>query len=186
MLSGSSKAYNFFEFCFPLWCGQIRNICAGIRFLSELWSPFWKNERKNGNGIPTFLVKILWLFSNILKFSCYYFSAVVAYDCVSDPSRSVLFYFGGSGFGSVWWMWIFLSTMSFLCAQRSRVGKNPVFLKKNPSPAGFLCVFLCFFVFFVYFWFFLGFFADERVFRVFFSFTNTLRWIQTLNYNRSY
>jgi len=60
--------------------------------------------------------------------------------------------------------------------------KTRVFLKK-PSPVGF-------FGFFWVFWVFLGFFGffgpDERVFRVFFSFTNTFGCIQTLNYNHSY
>jgi hypothetical protein len=53
--------------------------------------------------------------------------------------------------------------------------KTRVFLKKT-SPVGFLG----FFGFF-------GFFCpDERVFRVFSSFMNTFRCIQTLNYNHSY
>ena len=51
-------------------------------------------------------------------------------------------------------------------------------LKKKPGPVFFLGFF--FFGFF-------GFFCpDERVFRVFFSFTNTFRCIQTLNYNHCY
>ncbi len=44
----------------------------------------------------------------------------------------------------------------------------------------FCFVFLCFLGFFVFFC------PDERVFRVFCSFTNTFRCIQTLNYNHSY
>ncbi len=64
--------------------------------------------------------------------------------------------------------------------------KKPGFFKKT-QPSGF---FLGFFGFFWVFWVFLGFFGffcpDERVFRVFFSFTKTFRWIQTLNYNHSY
>jgi len=60
-----------------------------------------------------------------------------------------------------------------------RVGKNPGFFKKT-QPSGFVWVFLGFFGFF-------GFFCpDERVFRVFFSFTNTFRCIQTLSFNHSY
>ncbi len=51
--------------------------------------------------------------------------------------------------------------------------KKPVFFLKNPAQ----WVFLGFLVFFLGFW---GFFApDERVFRVFFSFTNTFRCTQT-------
>ena len=61
--------------------------------------------------------------------------------------------------------------------------KKPGFFKKI-QPSGFLKVF---FWFFWVFWFFFGFFGffcpDERVFRAFFSFTNTFRCIQTLNYN---
>ncbi len=52
---------------------------------------------------------------------------------------------------------------------RCRVGKIPVFFyETQPS------------VFFFYIC------PDERVFRVFFSFKNTFRCIQTLNYNHSY
>ena len=71
-------------------------------------------------------------------------------------------------------------------AASSRVGKNPGFFKKT-QPSGFFWVFLVFFGFFGFFCFFLRFFClDERVFRVFFSFTNTFRCIQTFNYNHSY
>jgi hypothetical protein len=54
-----------------------------------------------------------------------------------------------------------------------RVGKNPVFFS----------FFLGFFVFFV---FFLYICPEKRVFRVFFSFKNTFRCIQTSNYYHSY
>ncbi len=68
---------------------------------------------------------------------------------------------------------------------RNQGWKNPGFFFK-PSPVGFFVFFLCFFGFLGFFWVFLGFFcSDERVFRVFFSFTNTFRCIQTLNYNHS-
>jgi hypothetical protein len=60
-----------------------------------------------------------------------------------------------------------------------RVGKNPG-LKKN-SPVGFLG-FLGFFGLFG----FLYIYPEERVFYGFFSFKNTFRCIQTLNYNHSY
>jgi hypothetical protein len=63
-----------------------------------------------------------------------------------------------------------------------RVGKNLGFKKKS-SPVGFLGFFGFFYRFFGFFWVFC---PDERVFRVFFSFTNTLRCIQILNYNHSY
>ncbi len=57
--------------------------------------------------------------------------------------------------------------------------KKPGFFLKTPAQWVFLG-FLGFFGFF-------GFFCpDERVFRVFFSFTNTFGCIQTLNYNHSY
>jgi hypothetical protein len=69
---------------------------------------------------------------------------------------------------------------SLQSSELARVGKNPVFFFKKPSPVGFLG----------FFWVFLGFFGifcpDGRVFRVFFSFTNSFRCIQTLNYNHSY
>ena len=62
-----------------------------------------------------------------------------------------------------------------------RVGKNPG-LKKKPAQ----WVFLGFFWVFCFFLGFFGFFCpEERVFRVFFSFTNTFGCIQTLNYNHS-
>ncbi len=66
-----------------------------------------------------------------------------------------------------------------------RVGKNPGFFKKT-QPSGFFWFFWGFLVFFVFFWFFWAFCPDERILRVFFSFTNTFRCIQTLNYNHSY
>ncbi len=71
---------------------------------------------------------------------------------------------------------------------RTGLEKTRVFFKK-PSPVGFLF----FFGFFRVFWGFLGFFGFFWVFlprregfRVFFSFKNTFRCIQTLNYNHSY
>ncbi len=68
-----------------------------------------------------------------------------------------------------------------------RVGKNPGFLK-NPAQWVFL-FFFGFFGFFGFFWVFFGFLGffcpDEKVFRVFFSFTNTFKCIQTLNCNHS-
>jgi hypothetical protein len=73
--------------------------------------------------------------------------------------------------------------MSYLFFQEmaglSRVGKNPGFQKENPALWVFwvFLVFLGFFVFFARTRGFLGFF---------FSFTNTFRCIQTLNYNHSY
>jgi hypothetical protein len=74
--------------------------------------------------------------------------------------------------------------------QIHRVGKNPVFFfLKKPAQWVFLGFFGFFWVFlgFLVFLGFFGFFCpDERVFRVFCSFTNTLRCIQTLNYNHSY
>ncbi len=85
----------------------------------------------------------------------------------------------------------FVSTVFFFKSYvtLARVGKNPGFFKKA-QPSGFFWVFLGFFGFFWVFWVFLDFFGffcpDERVFRVFFSFTNTFGCIQTLNYNDSY
>ncbi len=71
-----------------------------------------------------------------------------------------------------------------------KVGKNPGFKKK---PAQWICFVFClgflrffgFFVFFCFFWFFYI-FAQKREFLGFFSFKNTFRCIQTLNYNHSY
>ncbi len=63
-----------------------------------------------------------------------------------------------------------------------RVGKNPVFFFKNPAQ-WFFWVFLGLLGFLGFFWVFC---PDGRIFRVFFSFTNTFRCIQTLNYNHSY
>ncbi len=60
--------------------------------------------------------------------------------------------------------------------------KTRVF-KKKTQPSGFFWVFLGFLGFFGFFWVFC---PDERVVRVFFSFTNTFGCIQTLNYNHSY
>ncbi len=70
-----------------------------------------------------------------------------------------------------------------------RVGKNPGFFKKTQPSGffGFFWFFWGFLGFLGFFWVFLVFFCpDERVFRFFFSFTNTFRCIQTLNYNHSY
>jgi hypothetical protein len=63
--------------------------------------------------------------------------------------------------------------------------KKPGFFKKN-QPSGFLGFFGFYWVFFLGGGGFGFFCPDERVFRVFFSFTNTFRCIQTLNYNHSY
>jgi len=85
-------------------------------------------------------------------------------------------------------LYIFSSTKGHLIlhgTHSSRVGKNQVFFKK-PSPVGFFGFFLVFLGFLGFFGFFWVFCPDERVFRVFFSFTNTFRCIQTLNYNHSY
>jgi hypothetical protein len=58
--------------------------------------------------------------------------------------------------------------------------------KKKPAQ-WFFWVIWGFFGFFVFFLFlFLYICPEERVFRVFFSFKNTFRCIQTLNYNHSY
>ncbi len=67
-------------------------------------------------------------------------------------------------------------------AARGRVGKNPGFFKKN-QPSRFF-VFLGFFGFFLVFLVFYI-FAQKRGFLGFFSFKNTFRCIQTLNYNHS-
>jgi hypothetical protein len=78
-----------------------------------------------------------------------------------------------------------------------RVGKNPGFFYEKKTSPVFFCFFLvfvfCFFVFlfflfFLVFWFFCVFciYAQKREFSGFFSFKNTLRCIQTLNYNHSY
>jgi hypothetical protein len=63
-----------------------------------------------------------------------------------------------------------------------RVGKNPGFFKKT-QPSGFFWVFLGFLGFFGFFWVF---WPRREGFSVFFSFTNTFRCIQTINYNHSY
>jgi hypothetical protein len=66
-------------------------------------------------------------------------------------------------------------------ANRYRIGKNPV-KKKKLSPVGFfwggggVWVFGFFFLYIC---------PEERVFRVYFSFKNSFRFIQTLNYNHS-
>ncbi len=60
-----------------------------------------------------------------------------------------------------------------ICSSFCQGWKKPGFFFKNPAQ----WVFLVFFGFFC---------PDERVFTVFFSFTNTFRCIQTLNYNHSY
>jgi hypothetical protein len=64
--------------------------------------------------------------------------------------------------------------------------KTRVFLK-NPAQC-FFWFFLGYFVFFVFLGFlgFLNIFAQKREFLGFFSFKNTFRCIQTLNYNHSY
>ncbi len=66
----------------------------------------------------------------------------------------------------------------FFCRPHLWPGLEKPGLKKK-QPSGFFWVF----------WVFLGFFwvfcPEERVFRVFFSFTNTFGCIQTLNYNHS-
>jgi hypothetical protein len=74
-------------------------------------------------------------------------------------------------------------TMAYIyrCLQAG-LEKNRIFLE-NPAQ--------CFFFIFLGFLGILGFFGFfrvflPRVFRVFFSFTNTFRCIQTLNYNHSY
>jgi hypothetical protein len=74
------------------------------------------------------------------------------------------------------WIWIRfrIQPLPKKVTVSTRVGKNPFFYK--PSPVGFLG-------FFGFFWVFC---PDERVIRVFFSFTNTFRCIQTLNYNHFY
>ncbi len=70
-----------------------------------------------------------------------------------------------------------------------RVGKNPVFFFTQPSGFWFFVVYLGFLGFF---WAFLDYFrfsfifAQKREFLGFFSLKNTLRCIQTLNYNHSY
>jgi hypothetical protein len=61
---------------------------------------------------------------------------------------------------------------------QGRVGKNPG-LKKNTPTQWFFWFFLGFFGFFYIF-------AQKREFLGFFSFKNTLRCIQTLNYNHTY
>jgi hypothetical protein len=75
-------------------------------------------------------------------------------------------------------------------AAQGRLGKNPFFFKKTRF-SGFF-----YFIFFLFFWVFLGFFfgffgffyifAQKGEFLGFFSFKNTFRCIQTLNYNHSY
>ncbi len=71
----------------------------------------------------------------------------------------------------------------------TRQGWKKPGLKKN-SPVGFFGFFGVFFEFFFCFLFFSVFFIyicpEERVFRVFFSFMNTFRCIQTLYWNHSY
>jgi protein-tyrosine phosphatase len=78
----------------------------------------------------------------------------------------------------------------YMLARQAGLETNPG-LKKNPAQWFFLFffVFFCFFevlCFFCFFCFFLYNCPEERVFMVFFSFKNTLRCIQTLNYNHSY
>ncbi len=58
-----------------------------------------------------------------------------------------------------------------------KAGLEKTRVKKKKKPAQW---------FFLGFLGFLGFFAQKRVFRVSFSFKNTFRCIQTLNYNHSY
>jgi hypothetical protein len=59
--------------------------------------------------------------------------------------------------------------------------KPEFFLNKKTSPVGFL-VFLVFFSFFLFFFGFFYIFAQKREFLGFFSFKNTFRCIETLNY----
>ena len=67
--------------------------------------------------------------------------------------------------------------------------KKPGFFLKKPSPVGFFgffWVFLCFLGFLGFFGFFWVFLPRREGSSGFFSFTNTFRCIQTLNYNHSY
>ncbi len=114
----------------------------------------------------------------------FFFSCLVRYSVSKRCYHSLL----GSRFAKneTAVLWLCFSRVLFFGGLLIRVGKNPLkknrfFFKKNPAQWFFWV-----FRFFLGFLVFLCFLPIGEGFRVFFSFKNTFRCIQTLNYNHSY